>query len=153
MEKLEIKFVKVHPKAVIPHAAHPMGDAGYDLYAVEDTTIPPGEVVMVRTGLQLADCPLEDAQGNQYFLDIRSRSGLSRKLIFPVTGTVDVSYRGEMQVVLANLSKESYQVKTGERIAQMVVQQIVANGRVSFEETQEVTQTARGAGGFGSTGA
>jgi dUTP pyrophosphatase len=96
-----------------------------------------------------------DNEGNQYYLDIRSRSGLSRKLVFPVTGTVDRNYRGEINVVLANMGKEPYHIKQGERVAQLVIQLIIANGpctRVTFEETNEVIPTDRGSGGFGSTG-
>jgi dUTP pyrophosphatase len=68
---------------------------------------------------------------------------------------VDRNYRGEINVVLANLGKANYEIKQGERIAQLVIQLIVANGPVSkvvFEETNEVVSTDRGAGGFGSTG-
>jgi len=154
-QELKIKFIKTHPQAIIPKAAHDFGDAGFDLYAVEDVTLPPGEVTMVSTGLQLADCPLQDSSGDQYFLDIRSRSGLSRKLVFPVTGTVDVNYRGEMMVVLGNLGKEPYHVVKGERVAQLVIQRIIANSpsvKVSFEETTLATETDRGSNGFGSTG-
>lgn len=150
-----VQFVKVHPNAQLPKCAHPQGDAGFDLYAVEDQTLEPGTVSMIPTGLQLANCPTIDQEGNQYYLDIRSRSGLSKKLVFPVTGTVDRNYRGEINVVLANMGKESYQIKKGERIAQLVIQLIVANGptsKVVFVETDKVLETDRGAGGFGSTG-
>ena len=153
--ELTVKFVKTHPDAVIPQPAHDMGDAGFDIYAVEDTLLPSGEVTIVKTGLQLADCRLEDLKGNQFFLDIRSRSGLSRQLVFPVTGTVDCIYRGEIGVVLANLGKKDYQIQKGDRIAQMVIQQIIANGPsvvVNFVETDQVTETKRGARGYGSTG-
>jgi dUTP pyrophosphatase len=150
-----VKFVKTHPNAQLPKCAHEQGDAGFDLHAVEDQVLEPGTVSMVRTGLQLAWCPFMDNEGNQYYLDIRSRSGLSRKLVFPVTGTVDRNYRGEINVVLANMGKEPYHIKQGERVAQLVIQLIIANGpctRVTFEETNEVIPTDRGSGGFGSTG-
>lgn len=150
-----VKFVKTHPHAQLPKCAHEQGDAGFDIHAVEDQTLEPGTVSIVRTGLQLAQCPFMDNEGNQYYLDVRSRSGLSRKLVFPVTGTVDRNYRGEIGVVLANMGKESYYIKQGERVAQLVIQMIIANGpctRVKFEETTEVIETDRGAGGFGSTG-
>lgn len=151
-----VKFVKVHPNAQLPRCAHEQGDAGFDLYAVEDKVLEPGTVSMVPTGLLLADCPSMEAEGcYQYYLDIRSRSGLSKHLVFPVTGTVDRNYRGEINVVLANLGKEHYEIKQGERIAQLVIQLIVANGpasKVVFEETGEVIPTDRGSGGFGSTG-
>ena len=151
-----VKFVKTHPNAKLPCSAHEQGDAGFDLYAVENQTLEPGTVSMVRTGLILADCLEQEKECNyQYFFDIRSRSGLSKHLVFPVTGTVDRNYRGEINVVLANLGKEPYHVKQGERIAQLVIQLIIANGPVSkvvFEETDEVIPTDRGSGGFGSTG-
>lgn len=153
--QLTIKFIKTHPNAMLPKSAHQYGDAGFDIYAAEETTLPPGEVTIVRTGLQLADCPTNGMNGAQYFLDIRSRSGLSRKLIFPVTGTVDVNYRGEIGVVLANFSKETYVVNPGERVAQLVIQQIIANTpsmSVVFEETDSVADTDRGSAGFGSSG-
>lgn len=153
--ELEIQFVKVHPNAQLPKSAHEFGDAGFDLYAVEDRVMSPGAVTVLRTGLQLANCPDTLPDGNQYYLDIRSRSGLSRNLIFPVTGTVDRNYRGEIGVVLANMNTQPYQIKQGDRIAQMVVQVIYANGpttRVKFSETTEVTESDRGSGGFGSSG-
>jgi dUTP pyrophosphatase len=155
IQQLTIKFIKTHPNAVMPKPAHQYGDAGFDIYAVEETVLPPGEVTVVRTGLQLADCPTNGINGAQYYLDIRSRSGLSRKLVFPVTGTVDVNYRGEIGVVLANFGKVPYVVNSGERVAQLVIQQIIANTptmSVVFEETDSVADTDRGSGGFGSSG-
>lgn len=162
MRHIEIDFVKTHPNAQLPKSAHDEGDAGFDIYAVEDQTLEPGTVTIVRTGLQLADScmfntPVEEgAQDFEYYLDIRSRSGLSRKLVFPVTGTVDRNYRGEIGVVLANLGKEPYNIKQGDRVAQLVVQLIIANGpnnKVKFNQVDSVSESRRGAGGFGSSGA
>lgn len=156
--KFIVKFVKTHPNAQLPKCAHAQGDAGFDLHSVEDQALEPGTVSVVRTGLQLADCPdmVEYIPGGlQYYFDIRSRSGLSKHLIFPVTGTVDRNYRGEIGVVLANMGKQAYHIKQGERVAQLVIQLIVADGptsKVIFEETEEVIPTDRGSGGFGSTG-
>lgn len=158
MQRVSIQFVKAHPNAQLPKSAHEQGDAGFDLYAVEDQVLEPSSVTMVRTGLKLANCDFTSSAGYEqfeYFLEIRSRSGLSRKMIFPVTGTVDRNYRGEIQVVLANFGKEAYSIKQGERIAQLVVQLIVANGpwnKVEFTEVDEVVESNRGDGGFGSTG-
>jgi dUTP pyrophosphatase len=160
MTTVNIEFIKTHPNAQLPKSAHAEGDAGFDIYAVEDQTLEPGSVAVVRTGLQLASI-VETWRNHiethhEYFLDIRSRSGLSRKLVFPVTGTVDRNYRGEIGVVLANLGKEPYSIKQGDRIAQLVVQLIVANGprnSVTFTETDTVKDSNRGTGGFGSTGA
>lgn len=155
-KQLDISFLKLDPNAVLPKHAHEYGDAGFDICSVENVTLPAGEVTMVKTGLVLADCPLVDSDGDTYFLDVRSRSGLATKLVFPVTGTVDVIYRGEIKVVLANFSKQPYDIKQGDRIAQLVIQKIIADSptfTVVFHETQDVTNTERGASGFGSTGA
>ena len=158
MRIIEIDFVKTHPNAQMPKSAHGEGDAGFDIYAVEDQTLEPGAVTIVRTGLQLANnCMFNrnDEKDFEYYLDIRSRSGLSRKLVFPVTGTVDRSYRGEIGVVLANLGKEPYNIKQGDRIAQLVVQLIMANGpenKVNFKQVDSISESCRGAAGFGSTG-
>jgi dUTP pyrophosphatase len=162
MRQVHIDFVKTHPNAQLPKSAHQEGDAGFDIYAVEDQTLEPGTVSVVRTGLQLAGTDMwgtgrsDKEEEFEYYLDVRSRSGLSRKLVFPVTGTVDRNYRGEIGVVLANLGKEPYILKQGDRIAQLVVQLIVANGphnRVVFSEVNTIKESNRGAGGFGSTGA
>jgi dUTP pyrophosphatase len=156
MTTVNIEFIKTHPNAQLPKSAHAEGDAGFDIYAVEDQTLEPGSVAVVRTGLQLAGIEMYAPTQYEYFLDIRSRSGLSRNLVFPVTGTVDRNYRGEIGVVLANLSKVPYQIKQGDRVAQLVVQLIVANGpynKVTFRETDAVKESNRGTGGFGSTGA
>lgn len=157
MPQFDIQFVKTHPNAQLPKSAHAEGDAGFDIYAVEDQTLEPGTVTVVPTGLQLANInAFWHTSSFEYFLDIRSRSGLSRKLVFPVTGTVDRNYRGEIGVVLANLGKEPYQIKQGDRIAQLVIQLIVSNGpynSVTFTETNTIEQSNRGSGGFGSTGA
>lgn len=162
MRHIEIDFVKTHPNAQLPKSAHDEGDAGFDIYAVEDQTLEPGTVTIVRTGLQLADSCMFNTLGEQgvaqdfeYYLDIRSRSGLSRKLVFPVTGTVDRNYRGEIGVVLANLGKEPYNIKQGDRVAQLVVQLIMANGpnnKVKFNQVDSISDSRRGASGFGSTG-
>jgi dUTP pyrophosphatase len=165
MRQVHIDFVKTHPNAQLPKSAHQEGDAGFDIYAVEDQVLEPGTVSVVRTGLQLAGTDMWSTgrpdkvvyrSEFEYYLDVRSRSGLSRKLVFPVTGTVDRNYRGEIGVVLANLGKEPYILKQGDRIAQLVVQLIVANGphnRVVFSEVNTIKESNRGAGGFGSTGA
>lgn len=154
-KELTIKFRKTLSTAKLPTHAHATGDAGFDIYAAEQTGLQPGQVAMVRTGLQLADCPTALECGSQYFFDMRSRSGLSKFLVLPVTGTIDTNYRGEIMVVLANFSKEPYTIRPGDRIAQLVIQKIIAASEtqaVTFVETDVVTETNRGSGGFGSTG-
>ena len=125
------------------------GAAGMDLRAAiaEDAplTLQPGERAMVPTGLSIAVPPGYEAQ-------IRPRSGLAVKhgiSCVNTPGTIDSDYRGEVHVVLINLGQEPFTLHRGERIAQMV---IAAYARVEWEEVETLSGTARGAGGFGSTG-
>lgn len=121
--------------------------AGYDLYAdlSEKITIAPGETKMIPTGLSM-----ELPEG--YFGAIFARSGLAMKEgLRPgnCVGVVDSDYRGEFMIGLHNDSTVLRTIEPGERIAQMVVMPYLP---VEFEETEELTDTQRGAGGFGSTG-
>ncbi len=140
-----IYFKKVNEKAVIPTYAHP-GDAGMDLYSVEDVTIAAGAFGLVRTGLCMELAPKTEAQ-------IRSRSGLALKngvFVLNSPGTIDEGYRGELGVILANLGKSDFQVHTGDRIAQMVIADLCICTPV--EKKEDLSDTARGKGGFGSSG-
>lgn len=121
--------------------------AGMDLEAAIDTplTLKPGERTLVATGLAIALPEGYEAQ-------IRPRSGLAFKngvTVLNSPGTIDADYRGEIKVILANLGTEPFTVERGMRIAQMV---IAAHGRVSWTAVETLDETARGAGGFGSTG-
>ena len=125
------------------------GAAGVDLAAaVEDgapVTIAPGAREMVPTGLSI-----ELPEG--YEAQVRPRSGLAAKhgvTVLNSPGTIDADYRGEVKVILINLGNEPYTVTRGERIAQMVVQPVV---RVTWEEADALASSARGEGGFGSSG-
>lgn len=142
---MKIRIERLHPEAHLPAYAHGPGeDAGMDLRAVEEVRLEPGVPGLVPTGLRVevpAGC---EAQ-------IRMRSGLALKhaLILPnAPGTIDPGYRGEVKVIALNLGREVYVVGKGERIAQMVVARYEA---VEWEEGV-VGETARGGGGFGSTG-
>ncbi|MCX8029329.1 MAG: dUTP diphosphatase [Brevinematales bacterium] len=121
--------------------------AGLDLYACidEDIVINPGEIKSIPTGISIE---LPDG----YEAQIRPRSGLALNygLTLPNTpGTIDPDYRGEIIVILMNLGKEPFIVKNGMRIAQMVISKFE---RVSIKVVDELSQTSRGTGGFGSTG-
>jgi dUTP pyrophosphatase len=125
------------------------GAAGMDLRAAvldaEPVTLKPGERAMVPTGLTMA-IPLG------YEVQIRPRSGLAAKhgiTCLNTPGTIDADYRGEVKVILINLGSEAFVIKRGERIAQMVVAPVTKG---SFEVVASLDATARGAGGFGSTG-
>jgi dUTP pyrophosphatase len=142
---MKIRIKRLRPEAAMPAYAHgPEEDAGMDLKAAADMLVPPGETRRVPTGLAL-----EIPSG--YEAQIRPRSGLALKhaITMPnAPATIDPGYRGEVQVILFNLGKEPYQVRTGDRIAQMV---IARYERVEWDEG-ELGESVRGAGGFGSSG-
>ena len=123
------------------------GAAGMDLFAAisEPVTLKPLERALVPTGLKIE---LEHG----YEAQIRPRSGLAAKhgiTVLNTPGTIDADYRGEIKVILVNLSDTAFIVNPGERIAQMVVARYE---HVEWEETESLDETERGAGGFGSTG-
>jgi dUTP pyrophosphatase len=142
--KIEVK--KLSDTAVLPVRGSVQA-AGYDLCAdvKEPLAIAPGETAKVETGLAFA---LPDG----YFGGIYARSGLStKKGLRPAncTGVIDSDYRGQVIVALHNDSAVEQTIEPGERIAQLIVQPYLA---VEFDEVEELDDTARGAGGFGSTG-
>ena len=121
------------------------GAAGMDVVAAEDVDLAPGTRHAVATGLSVA-IP------HGYEIQVRPRSGLAFKygVTVPNTpGTIDSDYRGELKVLLINLGQESFAVRRGDRIAQLVVAPVT---RGSWLEVSELDETARGEGGFGSTG-
>ncbi len=130
----------------LPHYATELS-AGVDLEAAVDApvTLKPGERQLIPTGLAIALPEGYEAQ-------VRPRSGLAFKngvTVLNSPGTIDADYRGEVKVILANLGTEPFTVERGMRVAQMVVAQYT---RVSFTLVEQLDETARGAGGFGSTG-
>lgn len=140
-----IYFKKLNDKAVIPTYAHP-GDAGMDLYSVEEVTIKAGSFGLVKTGLSMELPPKTEAQ-------IRSRSGLALKngvFVLNSPGTIDESYRGEIGIILANFGKADFKVNIGDRIAQMVIADLCICTTV--ESVDNFSATTRGEGGFGSSG-
>ena len=128
----------------LPAYASP-GAAGMDVVAAEDFDLAPGQRHAVATGFRVA-VPAG------YELQVRPRSGLAFKhgISVPNTpGTIDSDYRGELKILLINHGAESFAVRRGERIAQIVAAAVTP---ASFEEVDELCETERGAGGFGSTG-
>jgi dUTP pyrophosphatase len=121
------------------------GAAGLDVVAAEDRTLAPGERHAVATGFAIA---IPDG----YEVQIRPRSGLALKhgiTCLNTPGTIDHDYRGEVKVILANLGSEPFEVRRGERIAQLVPAPVL---KAAFREVEALAETSRGAGGFGSTG-
>lgn len=141
---MKVAIKKLDDRAVVPTYGSEFS-AGADLYAVEETVIAPGETVLVHTGLAM-----EIPEGYGGF--IYARSGLaSKKGLAPANkvGVIDADYRGEIMVALFNHSKESRTVCAGERIAQLVIAPFL---KAEFEVTENLSDTLRGSGGFGSTG-
>ena len=139
-----IRFKLLDNSATIPVQAHP-GDAGMDLSSIEDATIAPGARRLVRTGLAV-EIPF-GFEGQ-----VRPRSGLALKhgvTVLNTPGTIDAGYRGEIGVVLANFGDAPFAVEKGMRIAQLV---IAAVAEVAVEVVGELSQSERGAGGYGSSG-
>jgi dUTP pyrophosphatase len=119
--------------------------AGLDVVAAEDVTLAPGGRHAVATGFALA-IP------RGYEVQVRPRSGLALKhgiTCLNTPGTIDSDYRGEVKVILANLGSEPFDVRRGERIAQLVPAPVLQS---NFREVELLGETSRGAGGFGSTG-
>lgn len=140
-----IKVLKMHPEAQLPKYAHTgvYGDLAADVYAVADVAIAAGATVAVPTGIAMEFPSTHGAL-------VEDRSGLAVRGVTTLAGVIDPGYRGELKVVVTNLSAATVEVKAGERIAQLrIVQRIEAQ----FEEVAELAEAARGSGGFGSTGA
>ena len=145
MKALKIK--RVSDKAILPRRATE-GSAGMDLSACleEPVTIAPGERVRIPTGIAIG-LPSKETVGLVY-----ARSGMAVRDGIALTngvGVIDSDYTGEIQVGLINLSKEPYTINPGQRIAQLVVAPILLP---AIEEVEDLTETQRGRGGFGSTG-
>ncbi|WP_232676974.1 dUTP diphosphatase [Nocardioides sp. R-C-SC26] len=145
MADLQIQVLRLDPDVPLPAYAHP-GDAGADLVTTVDLEISPGERVLAPTGLAVA-LP----QG--YVALVHPRSGLASRhglSIVNTPGTVDAGYRGEIKVLLVNLDpRESIRLQRGDRIAQLVIQRVE---QAEFVAVERLPESARGAGGYGSTG-
>lgn len=138
---MELKVKRIHPEAKLPVYGHP-GDAGLDLFSVADRALGPGEVFAVPTGIQVA------VPAGHVGL-VWDKSGISLQGVHRLAGVVDSGYRGEVQVVMINFGPGTFAVKKGMKIAQMLVQPVAA---VEVVESDSLDDTARGQGGFGSTG-
>ncbi|MBL8649013.1 MAG: dUTP diphosphatase [Sphingopyxis sp.] len=143
---IEIRIQRLPNGGGLPLPAYASdGAAGMDVVAAESLTIRPGTRHAVATGFAMAIPP-------GYEVQVRPRSGLALKhgiTCLNTPGTIDSDYRGEVKVILANLGDDNFEIKRGDRIAQLVPAPVQ---RASFAEVETLDDTARGAGGFGSTG-
>ena len=141
---MTVHFKRVHSDAILPAYARP-DDAGLDVCACECACLQPGERRLIKTGLII-----ELPRGTE--AQVRPRSGLALKhgiTLLNTPGTIDAGYRGEICVLLINLSTQPFEITVGMRIAQMVIAPVL---HVEPVEVKEVSPTVRGHDGFGSTG-
>ena len=141
---LELPVRRLDPDVPLPRYAHP-GDAGLDLASNEEVTLAPGQRYAVATGLAIA---VPDGWVGL----VHPRSGLALKQGLTVAnapGTIDAGYRGELKVILVNLGADPVEIRRGDRIAQLLLQEV---GHAEVVEVADLDETGRGAGGFGSTG-
>ena len=137
-----IQVKRLRDDALVPTKAY-RGDAGWDLYAVEDGEIEPGERRLIGTGIAIAI-----PEG--FYGRIADRSSMAYKFgMHVLAGIIDCSYRGEVKVLLVNLSTQTFSFKKGDRIAQLIITPINTD---SLVEVDTLDETQRGLGGFGSSG-
>lgn len=141
---MKLLIQKINENAIVPFQAHE-GDAGMDLFSVDEVTLKPMERKLIHTGIKIQLPKNTEAQ-------IRPRSGLALKngiTVLNTPGTIDEGYRGEIGIILINLGTEEFKVEEGMKVAQMVIKPTIS---IDVEEVIELTETDRGEGGFGSTG-
>ena len=142
---MKIKVKRLDKSLPLPEYQHYGEDAGMDLLSAEYTIINPGEYKLVKTGLKIAI-----PQGYGGF--VYPRSGLAIKhgiTILNADGVIDPGYRGEIGVILINHSQVDFEIKRGDRIAQLIIHPTLA---IEWEETEHLAESVRGVGGFGHTG-
>jgi len=139
---MEMHVVKKTDTAKLPEKAH-SGDLGYDIFADESVDLNPGERSLISTGIALR------ATNGKYGFILKDRSSMAVKGLFSHAGVIDAAYTGEIKVLLFNASNKPYEVRKGDKIAQMIPTPVV-----SFEvtETTALYSNGRGEDGFGSTG-
>jgi dUTP pyrophosphatase len=141
-EQRHLNFKRLDPRAVLP-ARGSLLAAGLDIYAIEDLTLQPGERTLARTGLAV-DIP------EGYYGRLAPRSGLATKNGLDVlAGVIDADYRGEIRCLLYNAGDEAIHLPAQSKICQLIVEKIITPTAVWADD---ITETDRGSGGFGSTG-
>jgi len=136
-----LKVKRLSPDAVLPTVAHPGEDIGYDLYSAEDFTLAAHGAAGVHTGIAIEFSP--PAGGI-----VKTRSGMAKKRLMCNAGVIDAGYRGEVIILMENLGDQPYEVRKGDKIAQLLEHPFLAGEVVE----SELSDAARGAKGFGSTG-
>jgi len=138
---MKLKIKKLHEDAVVPSFAHTY-DAGMDLFSIEEVIVKVGEQIKIKTGLAFE---IEDGYVGLFW----DKSSVGSKGLKTLAGVIDSGYRGEVMIVLRNLSNEDYTFKKGDKVAQMLIQKVE---QPEIEVVEVLSETTRGEGGFGSTG-
>ena len=136
-----LKVKRLSPDAILPTVAHPGEDIGYDLYSVEEVTLPPRGAAGIHTGIAIEFVPTAGGI-------VKTRSGMAKKRLMCNAGVIDAGYRGEIIVLMENLGDQPYEIKRGDKIAQLLEHPFLAKQVVE----SELSDAVRGAKGFGSTG-
>lgn len=138
---MKLKIKKIHEDAKVPTRAH-HDDAGIDMYAYGEHIVAPGKTVMIPVGVAL-----EIEEGNVGL--IWDKSSIGSKSIKTLCGVIDAGYRGEVSIMVHNLGSEAYTFSHGHKVAQILIQKVEFP---DIEEVEELSDSKRGMGGFGSTG-
>lgn len=142
--RLKLGIKKLNSEAIMPSIAH-KGDAGLDVYSIEEKLVKAGEIELIGTGIALELPQNTEAQ-------MRPRSGLALKhgiTLVNSPGTIDEGYKGEIKLIIINHGKDDFKVKKGMKIAQMVIKPVL---QIEVQEIEELNISERGEGGFGSSG-
>jgi dUTP pyrophosphatase len=142
--KLSVQLLR--PEAKAPTIAHPGEDLGYDVFASETVRFAPWGAVVVPTGIAIA---ISDANGNPMGALLRDKSSLASRRLIVTAGVIDAGYRGEIKVVMENLSDQPQEIRAGEKLANLIPYPVLT-GEVAVVD--ELPESSRMAGGFGSSG-
>ena len=141
---LRVKMLR--PEAKAPTIAHPGEDLGYDLYAAESVTLPPRGHAAVPTGIAME---LTSADGTPMGALVRDRSSMALRRIITTAGVIDAGYRGEVKVIMENLNDTEQVIQAGDKVANMLPYPVLTT---AVEVADDLADSRRGEGGFGSSG-
>lgn len=146
-EMLKVKLL--NDKATLPTIAHPGEDLGYDLYSAEDVVIPPKGHANISTGIA-AEFVFENEPTIRVGMLVKEKSSFAKRRLVILGGVCDAGYRGEFRVLMENLGDEPQEIKCGDKLANMVPAIVLAK---TVQQVESLSDSSRGEGGFGSTGA
>jgi dUTP pyrophosphatase len=142
--KLNVKLLR--PDAKAPTVAHPGEDLGYDIFAADTIQFAPWASALVPTGISIA---IEEVDGRRMGALLRDKSSLASRRLIVTAGVIDAGYRGEIKVVMENLSDQPQAIQAGDKIANLIPYPVLTG---AVEVVDELPQSSRMAGGFGSSG-